>query len=108
MQGISRKILKSLICAANQESVSAFSAEIVYGTCRMPPALPLQRKNNTAHQGYSHKCQEQRHDKWQASIGTFASPPTYASGNVVRQSGEGKRGLYAVEAPPSSPTVAPS
>lgn len=28
MQGISRKILKNLICAANQESVSEFSAEI--------------------------------------------------------------------------------
>jgi len=29
MQGITRKIMKNLICAANQESVSEFSAGIV-------------------------------------------------------------------------------
>ena len=29
MQGISRKIMKILICTANQESMSSFSAEIV-------------------------------------------------------------------------------
>ena len=56
MQGISRKITKNLICAANQESVSSFSAAnsiavlAVHGL-----ALSLQRKNIEAPQSVEYR-----------------------------------------------------
>ena len=57
MQGITRKILKNLICMANQESVLELSAVITLrGTCRMPPALTLQRKNRRASRASASTC----------------------------------------------------